>query len=88
MQYYGDSQMRETIRFVLTFDRFFYCLNTRHPKEGILKRKPDLNPYTSPTDERLTNSILNLCTVMSSELYNNYTVASRQCTRLSEGMEV
>ena len=53
MQYYGDNQMKETIRFVTTVDKFFDCLNTRHPREGFIKRKPDLNPYTSPIDERL-----------------------------------
>lgn len=53
MQYYGDDQMKETIRFVTIFDKFFDCLNTRHPREGYVKRKPDLNPYKSPTDKRL-----------------------------------
>ena len=53
MEYFGDTETVETQKFVRIFDRFFDCLNTRHPKEGILKRKPDLSPYRSLSDTRL-----------------------------------
>ena len=36
------------------FDRFFDCMNTRRLTEGKEKRKPDLDPYRSPNDARLT----------------------------------
>lgn len=52
LEYYGDPETRETQQFIRYFDRFFDCLNTRHP-HGVQKRKADLNPYRSPSDERL-----------------------------------
>ena len=42
IEYYGDRDATEMVRFLRTFDRFFDCLNTRHLKEGLRKRKPDL----------------------------------------------
>ena len=35
------------------FDKFFDCLNVRSPDEHKRRRKPDLKPYTSASDERL-----------------------------------
>lgn len=53
IEYFGDPETVETQKFVRTFDRFFDCSNTRPPKEGILKRKPDLSPYRSLSDRHL-----------------------------------
>ena len=55
--FYGDPNTRETERFVRTFDKFFDCLNVRSLDEHRRKRKPNLKPYTSSSDERLTVSI-------------------------------
>ena len=43
----------ETQRFVRMFDKFFDCLNTRHPDAGVHALKPDLSPYRTPLDSRL-----------------------------------
>ena len=43
---------KATETFVLMFDRFFDCMNVRHPKEWVTKKKPDLKPYTSTEDPR------------------------------------
>ena len=51
------------------FDRFFDCLNTRRLEEGREKRKPDLDPYKSDKDSRLTVSTvfcLNYAVVLDS----------------------
>ena len=53
MEYMGDSDTKETIRFVRIFDRFFDMLNARSLEECEFKRKPDLAPYRSSEDTRL-----------------------------------
>ena len=53
LEYYDDPDTEEMREFILKFDRFFDCLNSRHLKAGVEKRKRDLNPYFSPRDERL-----------------------------------
>ena len=53
LEYYDDPETRETRNFISHFDRFFDCLNGRHMKEGMQKRKPDLRPYRSSEDNRL-----------------------------------
>lgn len=55
IEYYGDRDATEMVRFLRTFDCFFDCLKTRHLKEGLRKRKPDLflYAYVYPTDVRL-----------------------------------
>ena len=60
LQYYNDDDTFETERFVRLFDRFFDCLNTRHPDAGFHARKPDLNPYRTTKDTRLTVYIYSL----------------------------
>ena len=52
--YFGDASMTETETFVRQFDRLFDCLNVRSLSEWKAKAKPDLKPYTSPDDSRLT----------------------------------
>ena len=52
-EYYGGSEMEETIRFIRMFDKFFDCLNVRSPVEHVKKKKPNLKPYTNSHDERL-----------------------------------
>ena len=47
----------ETSKFCRMFDRFFDCMNTRRLSEGREKRKPDLNPYQSDKDPRLTVNV-------------------------------
>ena len=56
LAYYGDADTIETQRFIMMFDRFFDCLNVRHPAEYIQRRKPNLKPYISNDDERFTVS--------------------------------
>ena len=48
------EEYEETSKFCCMFDRFFDCLNTRRAGEGKEKRKPDLDPYRSVNDIRLT----------------------------------
>ena len=54
LAFYGRSDTKETERFVRFFDNFFDCLNVRGLDEHIKKRKPDLAPYRSLGDKRLT----------------------------------
>lgn len=56
--YVGQDNTKETEKFVLTFDKFFDCLNRRNLKEHILRRKPNLKPYFSPNDGRLEVCLL------------------------------
>lgn len=54
MELMGDPEMTETVKFVRMFNRFFDCLNVTSVSEGRRQRKPDLNPYRTPDDKRLT----------------------------------
>ena len=51
-EYYGDASTTETKRFVMTFDKFFDCLNVRDLHQWVKKLKPDLKPYRKVTDAR------------------------------------
>lgn len=51
--YFADPSTEETQKFVLMFDKFFDCMNVRSLKEWAFKRKDNLKPYCSPTDDRL-----------------------------------
>ena len=53
----GDDSLRETEKFVRNFDKFFDCMNVCSLAEGKYKRKPDLRPYRSASDPRLTVSL-------------------------------
>ena len=48
-----DPATKETQRFVHMFNRFFDMLNVRSVRESVLHRKPDVQPYRNPDDERL-----------------------------------
>ena len=43
----------ETERFCRIFDKFFDIFNIRNSEEADRKKKPDLKPFYSSTDERL-----------------------------------
>ena len=49
----GAQDTKETERFCRVFDKFIDCINTRNLKEAAQRRKPDLQPYFSPSDVRL-----------------------------------
>lgn len=55
----------ETERLVCTFDNFFDLFNVRSLNEYILKRKPNLCPYTSANDERVKVGTQHAGTVIS-----------------------
>lgn len=50
---YGDH-VAETVNFIRIMDKFFDCLNVRSLYEGRNSRKPNMEPYSTPTDARLT----------------------------------
>ena len=77
LEFYGDAETSETKMFVQIFDKFFDCLNVRNLDEHRKKRKPNLRPYTSPNDERLTVSFkkgifLNICIIISQWLEGEF----------------
>ena len=53
LDFYGSCETVETKKFVEMFNKFFYILNVRSKDEYIRKKKPNLKPFTSCTDERL-----------------------------------
>ena len=59
MAAYGTPEMQETARFLLLTNRFFDCLNVRSLNEGQQKNNPDLMPYVSPDDPRITVRLYN-----------------------------
>ena len=50
----NKPNLEETKKFILNFNKFFDCMNVRCLKECIYKRKPDVRPYNSVTDSRIT----------------------------------
>ena len=52
-----NYEMQETERFVRKADAFFDCLNVRDTDTRHRKRKPNLLPYTKPTDPRFKVSM-------------------------------
>ena len=69
LEFYGGAETSETKIFVQTFDTFFDCLNVRNLDEHRKKRKPNLTPYRSPDDERLTVSFQSTCVLTNVYLY-------------------
>ena len=55
-----NDALHETERFIRTFDHFFDCMNVRNFNEAIYRRKPDLRPYRSSDDARLSVSVNNI----------------------------
>ena len=53
LQFYGQSETKETERFIKFFDKFFDCLNVRGVNEDVTKKKPNLSPFRSPNDQCL-----------------------------------
>lgn len=49
---FGLKEARGTAEFCLMMDKFFDCFNVRNTKEHLHKRKPFLQPYSSPDDKR------------------------------------
>ena len=43
---------KETRLFIRKMDKFFDCLNVRCPLLALKKRKPEIAPYRSSSDER------------------------------------
>lgn len=66
-----DDGLYETERFVRNFDRFFDCMNVRNFEEAIYKRKPDLRPYRSCDDSRLSvnNNNSHCCNYLINNCY-------------------
>ena len=52
LQMENSPALTETIRFIRKFDKFFDIMNVRSLDESILKRKPDLRPFRSISDNR------------------------------------
>ena len=50
-KFFGENS-NATADFCENVNKFFDCFNVRSPKEGELRRNPDLAPYTSDTDYR------------------------------------
>ncbi len=49
----GSVDTFETQRFVRMMDKLFDCLNVRHPKVYLKRRKHNLKPYEDADDARL-----------------------------------
>lgn len=55
--FFSQDETSETENFVRKFDRFFDCMNVRCYITCFSKRKPDLCPYRSVNDKRLSVSV-------------------------------
>ena len=53
LQLTGGTDVRETVKFVEMFDKFFDSLNVNSYNAGRLKRKVFKQPFRSATDFRL-----------------------------------
>lgn len=62
LAYFGNSDTKETEKFILMMDRFFDCLNVRNMDGWAFKRKPDLKPYFSPDDQRFEVRLIKFAT--------------------------
>ena len=58
LTYYNDESTIETRTFIRLIDSFFDCLNVKSQQEGIMKRKPNREAYTKPSDERFKVNII------------------------------
>ena len=53
LEYFGKEETEETMRFVVTFDKFFDCFNVSTFKAGKHSRNAFKSPYYSSNDFRL-----------------------------------
>lgn len=67
LKYEGKTDTRETERFIRTFDKFFDLMNVRSLKEGHYKRKENLLPYLTQSDDRL---LVSACTIDHKNIAN------------------
>lgn len=58
LSHQDDDHTTETRVFIRHIDDFFDCLNVKCKLEGIKKRKPRREAYTSSRDERFTVHML------------------------------
>ena len=65
LQLENNPNLTETIRFIRKFDKFFYMMNVRSLDESVLKRKPDLRPFRSISDNRFKVGVHKTQTVTS-----------------------
>lgn len=73
LQLLNSEGTRETRVFIRMIDKFFDCLNVKGPIVYKLKRKDDLKPYTSPSDERFkvcNSSLFTLVNIYSMYAYS------------------
>ena len=61
LQMENKPYLSETIRFIRKFDRFFDIMNVRSQDEHVTKRKPDLRPFRSASDDRV--KVLQTCKI-------------------------
>ena len=52
LQFIDNDGTEQTRLFIRTIDKFFDCMNVKGPQMAKLKRKANIAPYKSPTDER------------------------------------
>ena len=52
LQYLDNDATQQTRLFIRMIDKFFDCLNAKGPLTAKLKRKDDIAPYTTASDER------------------------------------
>lgn len=57
LQIINEEGTRETRLFTRMVDKFFDCLNVKSPLLSMLKRKDNIGPYKSPSDERFKVTI-------------------------------
>ena len=64
LEFSGDPEVSETVRFISMVDKFFDCLNVNNFNSGKQKRKPFQGPYRSPQDFRLKVIIILVSVLM------------------------
>ncbi|XP_066912671.1 uncharacterized protein [Clytia hemisphaerica] len=52
LKYRNNPETKGTEEFCRNFDYFFDCLNGQYERQGIVTKKPALNPYKSVNDPR------------------------------------
>ena len=60
LQMENKPYLSETIRFIRKFDRFFDIMNDRSLDEHVTKRRPDLRPFRSSSDDRVKVCMLHV----------------------------